>query len=198
MSPTTSVIIPLFFDRIELYPIINKCFESYKPQEGWELIAVDDGSPLACPDEWPIAFKHSENYGYTFAVNTGVSKSNGENIWIVNDDVVFNDEILSKMDDLEEDTIYLPRWGKDSMDDDKFGFFYGMTRNTWDKLGGLDETMPHYFSDLDMWKRAKQMGIKITKWDVVVNHFSGATYQGNQQRFLEGQKVYLKKWGVID
>ena len=153
---------------------------------------------MACPDEWPITFKHAENYGYTAAVNTGVQMSKGDKLWIVNDDVKFNDEILNKMDSIEDDTIYLPRWGNDSMEDDKFGFFYGMTRKTWDKLGGLDETMKHYCSDLDMWKRAKQMGIKIVKWDIIVSHFSGATYQGDQTLLKEGLAIYEKKHGQID
>jgi len=183
-------------DRIELYPIIDNCINSYKPRKDWELILVDDASPL--PNDWDITFKQPVNLGYTGNVNSGVELSKGKNIWIVNDDVVFNDEILEKMDDVEENTIYLPRWGRDSMDDDKFGFFYGMTRKTWDKLGGLDKQFRDYASDLDMWKRAKQMGIKIIKWDIVVLHISGATYQGNQQKFNTDIEKYKIKHGKID
>ena len=194
----TSIIIPLFFDRIELYPIIDKCIQSYKPRKDWELIIVDDTSPLKTPDEWPITYKSPENLGYTGNVLKGVELSKGKDIWIVNDDVTFNNEVLNKMENIEEDAIYMPRWGGDSMDDDKFGFFYGMTRKTWDKIGGLDKSMPHFFSDLDMWKRAKKLGIKIIKWDIVVVHWGSATYQGNEKKFIEGQEVYKKKWGQVD
>jgi len=194
----TSIIIPLYLDKIELVGIIDRCLKSYKPLEDSELILVDDASPLATPDEWPVTYKNPVNLGYTGNVLKGVELSKGKNIWIINDDIVFNDEVLKRMEDIEEDTIYLPRWGGDSMEDSKFGFFYGMTRKTWDKLGGLDPNMTHYFSDLDLWTRAKQMNIKIIKWDTIVLHVSGATYQGNQQLFLKDQKAYQLKHGRID
>jgi len=194
----TSIIIPLYFDRIELYPIISRCLGSYKPKKDWELILVDDASPL-CTDEWPVTYKSPVNLGYTGNVNKGVELSNGKELWIINDDIEFNDEVLEKMSRvMDEDTIYLPRWGQDSMEDTKFGFFYGMTKKTWDKLGGLDSNLRHYFSDLDMWARSKELGIRIVKWETIVTHVGGATYEGNQRLFSEDMERYRLKHGRVD
>lgn len=194
----TSIIIPLYLDRIDLYPIIDRCIKSYKPAEGRELILMDDASPLSCED-WPITFQNPKNLGYTGNCNKGVEIATGDKLWIVNDDVEFNDEILVKLDDIEDGTIYLPKWAGEPFDThNKFGFFYGMTRDTWDKLGGLDTNMKHFFSDLDMWKRANKEGVRIEKWDIEVFHYSGATYRGRDDYFQQGMAEYYKKHGMVD
>lgn len=194
----TSVIIPLYFNDLGNYQIYDRCFESFKKyNKDFELIVVDDCSPYDTSD-WPVTHKNEVNLGFSGNVNTGLKLASGDKLWVVNDDVEFNPEIMEKMDTIEDGAIYLPCWGGDSMEDDKIGFFWGLTKNTLSELGYLDEDMKHYFSDLDMWKRAKQKGIKIIKWPIVVSHYSGATYKGNTELYNKDAQAYIKKWGQLD
>ena len=202
----TSVIIPIYFSRLDLYKIIDRCIKSFKPKFEHELILVDDCSPIPC-DEWPITIRNKKNLGFTKTVNIGLKYSTGDIIWVVNDDIEFNDRILDIMPKIKNDAIYTPttpgdvvKIDKSTGNDDKFGHFWGVTRKTLDKLGYLDERFIHYYSDIDMWTRAKELGIKIIKlWDYPVYHHGGATYKTTDQyRYRKDQDSYQEKYGRID
>jgi glycosyltransferase involved in cell wall biosynthesis len=198
-----SVIVPLYFSRLELYPIITTCIDSFHEFKtpNMEMVLVDDCSPHDISD-WKAdkLIRKSENTGYTNTVNTGLKAAQGDILVVVNDDVTFNPQVMEKLWEIADGAIYLPTWaGEMKSNDDKFGFFWGLTRNTLNQLGYLDESMKHYFSDLDLWKRAKQGRVQIVKWwDTPVLHYSGATYQGDSALFEHDKEAYRQKWGHVD
>lgn len=195
-----SVIVPIYFDRLELFPVIDQCLTSYieNSPEDSELIVVDDCSPMDTSD-FPVTHRTEQNRGYTGAVNEGLRLANGEVIVVANDDIFFTKEFFSRVSAIRGDTgIFSPKT-TDEGPGDKFGSIWCITRDAFDLLGPLDEKMKHYFSDADYYKRAKKMGIPITKWDdLVLEHVGGATYGNNGELYHQDGKEYRRKWGKID
>lgn len=200
-----SIIIPVYYHRVDLYPIITTCIESFHEFKtpDCELILVDDCSPLDTidwEDKCDVYIKKSVNTGFTNTVNTGLDAATGDVLAVVNDDVTFNEDIFKRLSEVEDGAIYLPAWaGEPQSEDDRFGFFWAITRRTQQSLGLLDENMKHYFSDLDYYMRAKAKGIEVIKWwDTPVLHCSGATYKGDNVFFNEDMEQYRKKYGRVD
>lgn len=195
-----SIIIPFYFSDIDKYQVYAKCFDSYEEfkKPNFELIVIDDCSPTE--HDFKVTKRNKKNLGFTGTVNEGLKTATGDILVVANDDIVFNQEIMEKLDTIKDDQICLPTWtGEIVSNDDRFGFFWGMTRKTFEKLGYLDESMKHYFSDLDYYMRTKKAGVEIIKWwDTPVLHYSGATYKGNSDYFKQGEEAYKKKYGRVD
>jgi glycosyltransferase involved in cell wall biosynthesis len=195
-----SIIIPFYFSNIEKYRIYSDCFESLEKyrKPNHELIVVDDCSPL--DHDFYTTVRNNPNKGYTGTVNEGLKKATGDILVVANDDILFTDELMEKLETIKDNQICLPTWlGEPKSDDDRFGFFWGLTRKTFEKLGLLDESMKHYFSDLDYYMRAKKAGVEIVKWwDTPVYHYSGATYGNNNKLYEVDKEAYRKKYGRVD
>lgn len=173
-----SVIVPLYFNELDLYPIIRRCLASI-PREGVELIVIDDCSPLDTDDfqEGNGWWLHNpENLGYTKTVNIGLKEASGDVFVIMNDDITLKPGQLDRFFNLP-DGIFSPKTSEEGKGD-RFGSIWGMNRATYEKLAPLDPTLPHFFSDAEYYDRAKRLGVPITKWyDIVVDHVGGATYK---------------------
>ncbi len=172
-----SIVIPIFFNKLELYQVIDNCINSVKefyPDE--ELILIDDCSPLPC-DDWPITYRKDTNTGFTQTVNEGLKRATSDKIVIMNDDIILQKGDLDKFYTMEEG-IYSPKT-TDEGEGDRFGSIWGMNRQTFEKMGYLDINYPHYFSDTEYYNRAKTLNISIVKWaNIVVDHIGKATYKG--------------------
>ena len=69
-------------------------------------------------------------------------------------------------------------------------------------MGLLDESMPHYFSDLDFYTRVKESGLRRVKnTSLILPHVGNGTYKivdPRGDRYYEDMEVYRKKWGRVD
>ena len=91
-KPLISVVIPIF--NVEKY--ICKCVESVRNQtfNNIEIVLVDDGSTdksgficdALAKEDSRISVYHKQNGGLSDARNSGISKSNGEYITLVDGD----------------------------------------------------------------------------------------------------------------
>jgi GT2 family glycosyltransferase len=183
-------VVPLYVNDASLYPIINDFFESMNLYPDIKLIVIDDCSPLKPLPSWPITFRNEKNLGFTGTVNRGLKLTNAEIILVLNDDLKIKKGDLDRYYLIDTVGIYSPR---DTASDntDRFGAIWGMNRDTYNKMGKLNEKYKHYFSDLDYYNRAKEMYIPITKWqDICVEHRESATYKNEDKKklFEEDQK----------
>lgn len=106
-----SIIIPLY--NVEQY--IGKCLESCLaqdlPEDDYEIIVVDDGSPdnsSAIVEEYieknkNIRLVHRENGGLSAARNTGLKEAQGKYVWFVDSDDWIEPDCLSFLVDFAED-----------------------------------------------------------------------------------------------
>jgi len=175
-------VVPLYLNHSSLYPIINDFFESMKLYPDIKLVVIDDCSPLPTLN-WPVTTRNKTNRGYTATVNKGLSMTTADVILVLNDDLKIKKGDLDRYYSISEG-IYSPR---DTASDntDRFGAIWGMNRETYIKMGNLNEKFKHYFSDLDYYNRAKEKGISVIKWeDIVVEHKESATYRNENKAKL--------------
>lgn len=186
-----SIIVPIYFNDLSLYQTIDKCISSlkrYYPNE--EYLIIDDGSPIE--PEW-CNIKNEVNQGYTKTVNVGLKKSKQCRIVVINDDVIIRAGDLDKFYDMEYG-IYSPKTTDEGVGD-KFGSIWGLTRKTLEDLGYMDETLRHFFSDSAYYDRAKRKNIPIVKWDYVVEHLGGMTYDtlNKEELYAKDECIYMDR-----
>lgn len=171
-----SIIIPIYFNRLELYQVIDRCIKSVKEHYPTaELILVDDASPIEV--DWDISIKKDINTGYTNTVNQGLRAATRDILVVMNDDITLKTGDLDRFYKISSVGIYSPKT-TDEGAGDYFGSLWGMNKETYKIMGDLDENYPHYFSDTKYYERAKKLGVPIIKWeDIVVEHIGKATYK---------------------
>jgi len=140
-----------------------------------ELIVIDDCSLL--PHNFLVTFRNEENLGFTRTVNKGLSLFNSDVVLILNDDLKIKEGDLDELVLLNKKGIYYPR-DTASGNLDQFGAIWGMTRETFNELGYLDESLPHYGSDREYYERAIKKGIPVIKIDHrCIEHRESSTYR---------------------
>jgi len=178
-----SAIVPLYLNHATKYPIVADFFDSMKLYPDIEMVVIDDASPFPLFPNWGISHINEKNKGFTATVNKGLEIATGDILLVLNDDLKIKKGDLDRFYTIGEG-IYSPR-DTASDDTDRFGAIWGMTRDTYNKLGKLDEKYKHYFSDLDYYNRAKAKGIPIVKWhDIVVEHKESSTYRNEDKEKL--------------
>lgn len=178
---SVDIIVPVYLCSPSLYPVIERCLRSiefYYPD--FNLILIDDCSPMELPDHWKkkakIFHRNKTNLGFTATVNKGLDLSKSKVIILANDDLNFNMGDLDFYRELKDNIIAAPM-DTASASNDRFGSIWGMTRNTYKKIGKLNEEYKHFYSDLDYYERAKKNDVKIKKYyEIVVEHMESATY----------------------
>ena len=117
MTPEVSIVIPVY--NVEKY--IHQCFKSILAQKdvGFEIIAVDDGSPDNCPailDEYARRDKrihviHQENGGVSKARNEGLKSASGKWCYLVDsDDWLVKDQLFKAVafaNDSDADVVFV-------------------------------------------------------------------------------------------
>ena len=191
-----SLIIPLYYNDLELYQIIMRCLKSIPlDSELLELIIVDDASPLDVDDfkEYlngapGIWLTNEKNLGYTNTVNRGLLTSTGDVLVIMNDDITLKVGQLDRFLTIHNQPgIFSPKTNDEGRGD-KFGAIWGMNRATFEIMEPLCPTLPHFFSDAAYYDRAKELRVPIVKWkDMVVEHVGGATY-----KHINKEELYAK------
>ena len=88
-TPSTTIIIPAYNEEEAVRGTITKLIES-GIHEKYEILFIDDGSTdntLSIIREFPVkVYRHSYNKGYGAALKTGIRKSMGEKIIIMDSD----------------------------------------------------------------------------------------------------------------
>lgn len=173
-----SVVVPLYYCDTSLFLPINGCLTALQEHyPDYELVVVDDCSPLEPYSRWPVTSRNEGNRGFTATVNEGLRQARGDVLVVLNDDVSVRKGQLDRFKGLEGLVIASPA-DTASSDDDRFGACWGMTRETYARLGALDESYRNFFSDTDYWLRAKEAGIPVVKWeDVVLEHRESSTFR---------------------
>ena len=185
-----AIVVPLYYCNTDLYLKITSCYISIAGLEDHRLIVIDDASPLNIPSDWYITGKNRKNLGFTKTVNKGLKRAFERDTGIVivmNDDIVITPECFERFKGLTGLQIASPR-DTASSDDDRFGACWGMTREVYKLLGGLDEKYKHFYSDLDYYLRAKDAGVEIIKWDdITLPHSESSTFKHLDKNTLLNQ-----------
>lgn len=165
-----------------------------------EIIVVDNrGSSDPLPIDPDVVISNDANVGYTRATNQGVEKSRGDLILLLNADAVLNPGCVERMAELllsdELFGLVSPAELKpdgvlydipDSIRSNKireqhstyqiiqwvcFGCVL-LKRSTVEKVGMLNESFPHRWSDLEYCKRVNKSGMKVVYvYDVSYVHW---------------------------
>lgn len=176
-TPLTSVVVPVYYCDPSLYGVITRSIASL---DGQHVIMVDDASPIDHDfmNYYNVVYlRNEENRGFTATVNRGLRVSVDDIVVVMNDDVVMTEECMDRFRSLEGLVIASPM-DTSASDDDRFGSCWGMTRETYELLGPLNEEYRHFYSDTDYYERAKAAGVEIIKWkDITLDHPESSTYK---------------------
>ncbi len=189
---TVSLIIPCLWAEKSLYDMTKLCLDSVW-DEKLQIIVIANNQP------------------YAVNVNNALRAATGEILVVGNNDLIFTEGWLKGLlKPLEEGFDIATVWTSDQNvqledrieEDAKFGSLFAMTREAYEKLGGFDEQFRGYFSDLDMRRRALDMGLKIGKnLNTVVGHESKSTYNKTDPKdseYLRSKILYEIKHGVLE
>lgn len=191
LSMHASLIVPIYYCDTSLFRLIDGCLLSifqHAPQ--FNLIVVNDGSPMYC-GHWAQMvesrggswLESPENHGYSQAVNSGMCQAEDDGwddvVVVMNDDIILQAGQLDRFLELDwsKPTIASPR---DTASDtsDRFGACFGMTWAAGEILGGLDTKYRNFYSDTDLYDRAKKEGVEVIKWeDIVLDHPESSTFK---------------------
>lgn len=103
-----SVVIPNITKKQDKFYLLKSCIESFRLYHGLnnEVIVVDDGSnkefmpmiKMLCEANNVILIEKEKNEGFSKTVNQGIRSSTGDVVFLLNNDVVFQQEILSEIE----------------------------------------------------------------------------------------------------
>lgn len=101
--PKVSIIFPNYNGGKEPLECLSSVYKLSYPMDKIEVIVIDsnstDGSDLMIKRKFPQVelIKMKENVGFARAINQGIKQSNGDYIFITNDDIVFEKNSLKNM-----------------------------------------------------------------------------------------------------
>ena len=190
----TSIIVPIYLVGYHLFHYTGNAIGSVREHTDsfstpYEIIIVDDGSPIKLPDAKQYNVdkytKNEENVGVTKSWNKGIRISQGEYICLLNNDtMVFN----HWLPDMQEALQYLdlvmatPMYGEpfsrafesgkkrekwmEKPIEESFSDFKDFScvlakRSLFSELGVFDENFRSYASDSDFLRRMKDAGKKF-------------------------------------
>jgi len=206
-----SIIIPSYVIDEENETYLYKCIqylEASTKREMYQLIIVDNGSKLGMDymkKKADIYIRKDKPMGYARATNLGLAMADGDYLCILNNDLfvpdgwletmveVYNEErggILAPMTNPihEQKTFYNSHW---------FSLIL-MDRNTFTKVGYLDEDLNYRYHDQDYSIRVKKAGFEVMRTGkVIVEHVNMATWKkmDNLKDNQERERM-IKKNGV--
>jgi len=207
VSDLTSIIIPVYMSSYTLFHYTGNCIGSLREhtKEKYELIIVDNGSPIQPPTLNSYyahkVIKNEKNLGVTKAWNQGIRASQGEVIVLLNNDVLVYDHWLSDLKEALNEGYDLAmahpmysltepfsraRESKRIRDmklqsgqrysDFKDFSCVAIKRSLLNEIGTFDERFMSYAQDSDFFNRMEEADKKWTCVETVAtSHISDAT-----------------------
>lgn len=203
--PKVSIILPNFCPDKEVAGYLTKFIVSLSQNTTMEyqLIVVENGSHTPKLSEIADIYIHKPMpIGYARAVNIGLSIADGEIFVIMNNDLEVPPNWLETMlKQYENGTLapvdhVLPFEG--IIQDSHWFSMVMINRETFTKVGYLDESLPYRFHDQDYSIRVKMAGFPVRQTaSVVVNHINSATYaKMNRNEDPQEQEEMIRRYGV--
>lgn len=209
-----SVIIPAYYIDDSYVEMTQDCVNSVKATcTPYEIIVVDDGSPVKAEIDSATNIRLPENKGYAGAVIKGYEHAEGDVLIILNNDTLavegwydgLLDPIKQGYDIVSIRTSDSDGYEKEDKitEGDKFGSCWAIRTPVWHDLGGLSEEFGRgYAEDLDLWKRAIKKGYRIAKnHNAVIFHEGKKTFKAvdpDDSYYMEALMKYKDKHGTID
>ena len=125
--------------------------------------------------------RNETNQRFSKANNQGLAVATGDIIIFVNNDVEGRGDWLAQVErDVKPGALYGPVKSAKVLGGRNVpyieGFCIAATRDTWDKLGGWDETLPGmYWEDNELCLRASRMGLDLIETTWPVYHYGNYT-----------------------
>lgn len=205
---------PCLLRRENHIETVKECLDSIKRYSNdYELIIVDDGSPLDTKflrDNADLYVRHKKPMGIAYGWNHGIKISSGFYKVIINDDIVAQPNWIECMIEafkikgtlvtapavenmpvglkIEENRTWFP------------GSCFMLNENTIEKIGYFDEQfVPFNYEDIDYWTRVYNAGYKLSRnYRVQVLHKEGHVIHAieNNGEIDQSNRVkYINKWG---
>jgi len=200
-----SIIIPLYILDDTLKALTQKCLNSLRmtTRGAYELILVDNASPIQLRAKPDIFIKRKVNGGNARAWNDGLALSRGDKILLCDNDVEFPKGWEAILEDVIDDQIVFPRtWCREENEPTEklSGFFWLMNRNTFNKLGYVSEDYGlANFEDTDYFFLAQKNGVKLKCIDkTTIKHYGRATCDKVawvKDNYDRNEKLYIEKHG---
>lgn len=194
--------------------VVDNCIGSVKSNsEDFELIIVDDGSPLKYKgfDSADTLITHKKSKGIAPSWNDGLAVARGERLVVINDDITARPGWLEAMDEAlikEQDAMvssvgveHLPVESGITTTRTWFpGSCFMLRKEALNKVGFFDERFsPFYFEDVDYWTRVFKNGYKVVRnYKVGIGHKESDVlhkFENNGDINNKNREKYLKKWG---
>jgi GT2 family glycosyltransferase len=209
-----SIIIPAYYIDDDFVEMTQDCVNSVRSTcKPYEIIVVDDGSPVKAEIDFATNIRLPENKGYAGAVIKGYEHAEGDVLIILNNDTLavegwydgLLDPIKQGYDIVSIRTSDSDGYEKEEKitEGDKFGSCWAIRSTVWHDLGGLSEEFGRgYAEDLDLWKRAIKKGYRIAKnHNAVIFHEGKKTFKAvdpDDSYYMEALMKYKDKHGTID
>lgn len=210
----TSIVMPLYLREESHKDLVIQTLESIRDGGGeYELILVDDGSPLDTEftkELIDVHIRHPKNSGISAAWNTGMRASKGEYVVIVNDDIKVPSGWLKKLKQgfgTPMTGVTAPKRGgphvEPKIEDEmafanhKFypGYCFMLKKDVFFKP--FDEQFRTNCGDTDYWHRIREAGFKCVRVGLNVWHKEGGVLHGMDYGTIskESIKLFEDKWG---
>ena len=155
-----SVIIPIYLIDDQVKWLTDTCINSLisYTQEDYELIIIDNNSPMEVNYECDVYVRNKQNMGNAVAWNQGLALARGDFLLLADNDVEFEPG-WEKLTESTEEAIVFPATSLSEQLEPKqrlAGFFWMMNRDTFKKLGNISEEYGlAYYEDTDYFMRTR-------------------------------------------
>lgn len=182
-----------------------KSLSNTASSEDYQLISVENGSfNQELKDISDIYIHKDYPMGYARAVNCGLSLADCDYLLIANNDLVLPEGWLDKMLSDYQGGLLAPldqefQNPEEKIYEDMHWFsFVLLDRETFKKVGYLDESIPFRFHDQDYSIRVKKAGYPVRRTGkVIVNHINMATYNAmGRPQDKEEEEIMKKRYGA--
>ena len=212
-TPRVSAVIPFYGEPEPVLAIID----TLRTQQGIdpadiEIIVSDDVSPTPFPEvEGVTVVRRPVNGGFGKAVNSGVAAATGEWVFILNSDLELDNTFVSRMLAAVErhgEILASPQIiGHDveactGTSDAKVDWVMGacmvVPRETFNRLGGMDERFYMNSEEVDFQYRLSNAGVdRYLIPSVTVTHEGGGSSPSERriQWLTTARFIYADKWG---
>ncbi len=199
----TAIILPCYIPDDEVFAHYKSFIDSLRrttPQESYQLIIVDNGTPSAeavkrMETDADIYFRSPLPLGYARAVNLGIEIAYGladffdlvgGKFVVANNDIVLDEPWLEKMillyDEIKPGLLSVqdnPQKTERFYPNESWYSFWMIDAQTWKEVGALDDTKLNYrFHDQDYSIRLAKKGYFVGRTGLIqAKHANSATYK---------------------